>query len=458
VFLKKLFSIQGHPQESKEIPSDKLTFMVKKEVKSLLDSGRLFFEEKKFEEAIRVYTQAVEADPECGLCHFNLGYVHHENGQFAQAMQSYEKAIEIEPTCNLFLEHCARLHFEMLDYKEATRLFYRASLVGKIQPVSLGLWGRALFEQGLFEQSIETFERLLEQQQQPVIQNGAKYWLAIARIKLEHLAAARRIIFELLTVADLDHKVLFELGEHLIEAKCLSLARAVFAKVMAEQPDSLLSRLRTEDIESLEKQIDEMLPKIFEGDEERMLHQIHALSEFGNDKISRALLSLIHSPSAPLREVIIRYQAKFGYDVSEKILPFLRDPVPFVREAAFEYFEKLFQGIHLKELIRGLQDPNINVRRITARILGRFGSFEHLPELEIALSDPSCQPCHHEIRQAIGRIKHRYQRKIDQLYNEKTPLHFPVAAKSRKKDWRFWFLIAFQIAAVAYFIYSILTL
>jgi len=434
---------------------DKITFMVKKEVKQLLDSGRSFFDDQHIEEAIKVYKRAIEVDPECALCHFNLGYVYHENGHFELACASYDKAIEIEPTCSLFLEHCARLQFEMMDYKEATRLFYRASLVGKIQPVSLGLWGRALFEQGLYEQSIETFERLLSQKQFSTIQSGAKYWLAIARIKLGHVAAARAIAEEMINSKNVDNKVLFDLGEHFVEARCLCKAREIFEKIAIEKEEFLLARLRLEDIRALEKQIDEMLPKIFEGDEERMLHQIHSLSEFGNEKISRALLSLIRSPSAPLREAIVRYQTRYGYETPEQILPLLHDSVPFVREAAYEYFENLFSGAYLGELIKGLCDPLLSIRKKTARIIGRFGTMELLPTLEMSLEDPHSSPCSNDIRQAMGLIKHRYQQRVDALYLEKSPLHFPLAATGRKKDWRFWLLLFFQIAAVAYLVYSI---
>lgn len=456
MFFRKLFPFHK-PIEEAEHPTDKLTFMVKREVKTLLDSGRSFLDEKKYQEAIKVYKKAVDVDPSCALTHFNLGYVFHESGQMDSARESYEKAVELNPTCSLFLEHYARLQFEMQDYKEATRLFYRASLVGKIQPVSLGLWGRALFEQGLYEQSIETFERLLEQKQQPAVQNGAKYWLAVARIKLGHLAPARRIAYDLLSRKNVDNKVLFDLGEQFVEARCLSMAREIFEKIAIEKEEFLLTRLRLEDIRGLEKQIDDMLPALFEGDEERMLHQIHALGEFGSEKISRALISLIHSPSAPLREGILRYQGKYGFDVSQQVVPLLTDAVSFVREAAYDYFEKLFRGDHLTEIAKGLKDPVANIRRHAARILGRFGTIESLPQLEIALDDPGSKTCTIEIRQAIGTIKHRYQRKMDELYREQPSLNYQIGTQNRTTDWRFWVIVGLQLLAVSYFLYFILT-
>lgn len=168
------------------------------------------------------------------------------------------------------------------------------------------------------------------------------------------------------------------------------------------------------------------------------------------------MLSLLSSHSAPLREAIIRYQTKYGYEIPDYIRPLLKDPVPFVRESAFDYFEKLFQNIYLEDITFGLKDPYVEIRRRAARILGRYGSFEHVPELEMAMDDPSGRECTNEIRQAIGLIKFRYQRKIDEMYQQKTPIYFPLQPRYKKSIWRVWFMILFQIFAVAYFVFWIL--
>jgi len=446
------------PTEGDSTPSsvDKLTFMVKREVKQHLDAGKKFLSQGHIKEAVQQYQKAVETDPGCALCHFHLAYACHEGGDLEYARERYEKAVELEPTCCLFLEHLARLHFESQDYREAARFFHRASLVGQIQPLSLGLWGRALFEQGLFEQSIEAFEQLLEREQSPQIYAGANYWLAIANLKLRRIAAARDIAIQLLSDKNADHKILCDLGEHFIEAKCLSLARNIFERLAISKEEVLLVRLRLEDIRSIERQIDEMLPKLFDGDEERMLHQIHALKEFGNDRISKAMLSFIDSPSAPVRESVIRYQTAFGYDVPKSIVPLLKDPIGYVLEAAYDYFDKRNDGGFLDVIVEGLKDPIPSIRKIAARYVGRFGEIEKLPLLEMSLTDPANAECREELRKAVSTIKERFQKKNDALYQTQIALMPEKNEKSFAVDWRFWVVVFFQLTAITYFVYFLL--
>lgn len=432
----------------------KVTFMVRREVKRRLEEGRAFMDVGKVDDALECYRAALGEDPSCALSHFNMGYALHEKGLYDAARDAYRKAVELEPTCSLFLENLARLQFDMLDYQEAARHYYRAALVGPIQSISLGLWGRALFEQGLYEQAVETFESLLERQQPPDIVVGARYWLAVAHAKLGRLAAARRMAEAILAEPNIDPKILSELGEHFVEARCLSLAHALFERLTQQKEEMLSARLRLEDIRNIEHQIDEALPRLFDGDEERLLHQIHSMREFGCDRVSKALLSLIDSPSAPVRESIVRYQTAFGYDVSEKVLPLLKDEVPYVREAAYDYFEKLDRGDYIKQIALGLRDHSPEIRARAARLLGRFSAIELLPELEMMIGDPLSRSCKKEFREAIASIKRRYQKKQDTLYQMKaytvktTNDGFPSP-----RDFRFWILVSVQMAFVAYFIY-----
>jgi len=445
------------PDSETHHADEKMTFMVKREVKQHLEDGKASLESGNLQEAINHYQKAVNADPSCALCHFNLGYAYHEDAQYEAANERYEKAIELEPTCSLFLEHIARLQFETLDYHESARMFQRASLVGPIQPVSLGLWGRALFEQGHYEESIEAFERLLEQTEQTEeIKMGAEYWLAVSHTKLNRVAAARRIAGRLLSKDEIDAKILSDLGENFIEARCLSLARRIFERLAIEKEELLVARLRLEDIRSIESQIEDMLPRLFDGDEERTLHQIHSLREFGNARISKALLSLLNTTSAPIRESIIRYQTSYGYDVSEHILPSLQDPVSYVRDAAFDYFEKLDNEKHIHDIKNGLEDSLLSVRLKTARMIGRFGTIEMLPLLEMSMTDPRNKEIRLEIRRAIQSIKKHYQKRIDSLSKMPSQTNHNIDSIHNAKDWRFWMLLLLQFAFVGYFVYVLL--
>jgi tetratricopeptide (TPR) repeat protein len=457
VFFRRHFQPVESTGHSLESDSRKVTFLVKKEVKQLLDAGRNYLDEGRLQEAILHYKKALDADPGCALCYFNLAYASHENGDNNSAKSYYEKAVELEPTCSLFLEHLARLNFERKEFREAIRLFQRAAMVGKLQPLGIGLWGRALFELGMYEQSLVTFENLLEAENREEIQIGAYYWLAISQIKIGRIAAARRTTEKILSFRNADHKILYDLGENFIETRCLSLAKKLFERLIIEKEELLLARLRIEDIRSLENKINDILPNLFNLEEELLLHQIHVLQEFGNDRVSKALLSFATMDSAPVRESVIHYQTTYGYNVADKLLFLLNDEFGYVREAAYDYYETLDDEKYLHHLLPGLEDPIPSIRRKTAKIIGRFGSIEYLPTLEMAMEDPRNHDCKVDIRQAISSVKQRYQKNIDALYNITIPVDLTEEGKTKRKGWKLWLFLFLQFSLLAYFLYVLLT-
>ncbi|MBN2327712.1 MAG: tetratricopeptide repeat protein [Candidatus Omnitrophica bacterium] len=456
-YLKRLLPANQNQRLTTETRDVKFTFLVKRAVKEKLETGRALLEKGRLNEAIEAYFAAVELDPKCGISQFNLAYAYHEDGQYDMAREHYLKAIEREPTCPYFLENLGRLNFETLDYPEAARLFQRASMIGSIQPLSLGLWGRALFEQALYEESIEAFQQLIQREKQDVIHIGALYWQIISNIKLERMAAARTLALKLLSKKKVDYKVLYDLGEHFIEVKCLDLAKTIFEKISIEKEEFLLSRLRLEDIRKLEKEINDMLPGLFEGDEDQLLYQIHSLQAVGNLRVSKAMLSLIENPSPLVRENILKYHTKYGYDASDSLLPLLSDEVHFVRDAAYDYFVKLDNPNMLNLISEGMKDPLVEIRKKAFLFAGRYASIEMAPSLELAAGCAANREIADIIRQSISSIKRRYQENLDYLF-KKSPSYMPLKEKYQKKIyWKFWFMIALQGALVFYFLYVLFT-
>ncbi len=436
--------------------NETMSFLVKREVKKLLEEGKQRLREGNYDDAIKFYTHAVNADQSCALCHFNLGFAYQEHGNLSSAKERYEKAIELEPTCSLFIEHLARLYFESQEYSQSSKLFHRASLVGPIQPVSLGLWGRALYEQNCFEQAIDAFERLLEENQDTVLTIGAYFWCILSHIKLGNTAAARRMSETMLSNKCIDHKVLLELGEQFIKLRCLGLARCIFERIIIAKEETMIARLRLDDIKSLEDRIDELLPQLYDNDEEAVLRNIHALREFGNDRISKAFLSLIHSDSAPVREAVVLYQTAYGYDVADHIKPLLTDPIAYVRDAAFDYFVKLDLAEHLYDILKGLNDEHPEIRKNVVRFAGRFGTMETVPRLEMGVDDPKNREIESDIRGAIRQIKHRHQKKFDSLFSMNMFGMDNQSSSNPLYDWKRWLLYLFQITALIYFVYFVL--
>ncbi|HOE10454.1 MAG TPA: tetratricopeptide repeat protein [bacterium] len=436
-------------------PHERLYFMVKKDVKQLLETGRKYFNEGDIEQAIKQYRKALDVDAGCALTHFNLGYAYHEEGRYEHARESYLKAIELEPTCSLFLEHLARLNFETLDYQEAIKLFNRASLVGPIQPLSLGLWGRALYESGLYEEAIAAFENLLSREQHPAIQVGGLFWLVVANLKLDRIAQARVLAEELLKAPEIEQKILLDLGEHFLRVRCLELGRAIFERLAVEHEELVIARMRLEDIRSLEQKIYETLPNLFEGDEERVLHNCSTLRNFGSDKISRAMISLLDSSSPLIREAVLDYHTAYGFDIVEQAAPFLHDPVDFVRLKAAEYLDKLDSPKHTPLFLPLLEDEKSAIRKMAAGFLARHGTMEHLPRLEMLYPGDEDGNVRIAMREAIFKIKRRHQERVDAMANM-TVVTEPEEVESPQCVWRSKPFRLVEVLVVLYLIYKIL--
>ncbi len=434
---------------------ERLVFMVKKDVKRLLEQGKESFNRGDVDDAVENYRRALDLDPACALIHFNLGYVYHEDGRYEHARDNYQKAIDLEPTCSLFLEHLARLNFETLDYSESIRLFNRASLVGTIQPISLGLWGRALYESGLYDEAVRAFDQLLRRDSQETIQIGSRFWLVVSYLKLERLAQARQIAYELLDRSGIDHKLLLDLGENFLKVRCLDLSRDVFERLAMEREELLIARLRLEDITQLEDRIDELLPQLFQGDEERILHHISHLKNFGSEKISRAMISLITSPSPLIREAVIHYQTSFGYELPAQVSELIQDPVAFVRRAVFGYFSERDKPDSVEIVEHGLDDPDAEVRTICADYLSRHAAMPILPHLEQALEFAGeDEELRQVLRSAIIDVKRRHQETIDRMCS--------IAVQAREKNeaytpwWRRRWIWYLQSGLLLYLIWKLI--
>ncbi len=75
------------------IPSDAA---IKQSKKLFLDGDKLY-NRKKYDEAIRAYTEAIELNPNDYSFFNNRGVTFHAKGEFENAIADYTKAVEINP-------------------------------------------------------------------------------------------------------------------------------------------------------------------------------------------------------------------------------------------------------------------------------------------------------------------------------------------------------------------------
>jgi tetratricopeptide (TPR) repeat protein len=121
--------------------------------------GRVYRRKGSPEEALAALRKAAENGPAERLYAFDLGMQCIELGRIAEAIQSLERAVQISPAFEEAHGELARIYFEQRKFDLATPHFQAAFASGKRNPRMLGMWIRALFEQGQYPRVIDEVDR-----------------------------------------------------------------------------------------------------------------------------------------------------------------------------------------------------------------------------------------------------------------------------------------------------------
>ena len=407
----------GQGSHDKPPDRDALTFLVRKDVKRYLEAGKRFFDSGQVERAIEKYQQALAADPNCALIHFNLGFAYHEEGNVAEARRNYERAIDLEPNCSLFLEHLARLHFELEEYHQAIDLFNQAALVGQMLPISYGLLGRAFFEIGEHPRALASLRQRVEGEANPSLVCVAKSYMVRALLELGRCYEARQTARQVLRNEDAEVRVLMDLGEGLLRARSIDIAREFFEKVIPRREEALAARRRIEEINKIDRQIDEFLPQLYHADEEKLLRYINVLMKVGSARVAQTLVEGFRNSVSPMvREAVIEYHRRYGLEQFELLGAAESDPVDFVRQKYVEYVADCRYADKRRFMEKCLSSESERTRALAARYFEDTGSMDLLPMLESAYDSEASETVRSALRSAVLAIKRRGQDAMEEMY------------------------------------------
>ena len=163
---------------------------------SYFELGKLYLENKEYEDAEDMFKRAIESDPEFSLPYIKLGDLYIETSRFEEAMEMYKIALDIDKNLpdvynrlGVVMNILQRFGEAEKHFKKAIEIFpkYRDALLnlsytlakrGKLfeafkilkeleknfpdDPVILNELGILMRELGLFEESVEKLKRALE--------------------------------------------------------------------------------------------------------------------------------------------------------------------------------------------------------------------------------------------------------------------------------------------------------
>jgi Tfp pilus assembly protein PilF len=138
--------------------------MITEELRKSLDAGNKLFDEKKFEEACRVYEDILAKNPEAYIIYKNVGNCRFELQQYDLAEAAYQKVLEKEPAnadIMLLIGNC----YANRDQADKAMEWYNKIEFEKISdPTVLFNIGLSFTKQSKFEDALRYYKRSVEVQ------------------------------------------------------------------------------------------------------------------------------------------------------------------------------------------------------------------------------------------------------------------------------------------------------
>ena len=122
------------------------------------------YNEGQYDEALQVLREGLALYPNAVELHIGVGYAYHAREEFAWARRSFEEALVLDPEHEDALAGLGETLLKFGQQDAALRSFRRTLELGYEDDIELMLQvGRALFREGLIEQSREYFETAANQ-------------------------------------------------------------------------------------------------------------------------------------------------------------------------------------------------------------------------------------------------------------------------------------------------------
>ena len=75
----------------------------------LIEAGKFYFVNGKFDKAIEEFNKALKLNPNDPEIYYNLGLAYESKSKLDEARKMYEKAVEINPNYSLAKQHLSKL-------------------------------------------------------------------------------------------------------------------------------------------------------------------------------------------------------------------------------------------------------------------------------------------------------------------------------------------------------------
>lgn len=138
-----------------------------KQVPGRKESGEAsrLFQQGKYEEAAKLYKEALDKNPEDPIYYYNLGIAYLRMSKIDEAIEVFKKMIEIQPNSFLALKYLGQIYGEKKDFGEASKYLAKAVKISSDDPEAYYNLGISLMNTGDYPGALEAFQKSIICQQ-----------------------------------------------------------------------------------------------------------------------------------------------------------------------------------------------------------------------------------------------------------------------------------------------------
>lgn len=155
--------------------------IVTDEIKDALEKGNTLFDEKKYEEAIKIFEDILQQEPEAFIINLNIGHCYFQMEKYEKAIEYYQKVLDRQPENKNAMLGLGNAYLNMGKKEEALAWYSKIKFEDIDDPIVLYNMGNSFYENSMYEESLKYYERAVKLQDDFL---DARYRLGLAYITL----------------------------------------------------------------------------------------------------------------------------------------------------------------------------------------------------------------------------------------------------------------------------------